>query len=486
MAKPHKTALYWFRRIIRLDDNCALTKAVADAETVIPVFILDPDILNHPATGKARVHFLFESLADVDASLRQRGGRLIVRRGKPVAELERLIDETGATALYYSRDYEPYSRKRDDAVQAAMQERGVTVETASDHLLVEPWEIFTKAGGVYTVFTPYKRVWFEHPIPDPVDAPKKVSVPKDLASEALPTVAIEQKPVVKGGEAEAKRLLETFVENTVRDYDTSRETPGEEGTSRLSAALRMGVISPRRVLSAARARHPKGGRSAGVETFLSELAWRDFYYQILWHFPHVETGAFKKEYDALEWENDERLFQAWCDGQTGYPIVDAAQRQLKAEAWMHNRARMITASFLTKDLLCDWRKGERHFMQYLVDGDLASNNGGWQWAASTGTDAQPYFRIFNPTAQGEKFDPDGTYVKRWIPELRRVPAKYIHHPWDLSEREQEAVGCVLGKDYPRPIVDHKAQRDRALTLYRRAAKKDNDDGPENGPSKEKE
>jgi deoxyribodipyrimidine photo-lyase len=471
MAKPHKTAIYWFRRSLRLDDNRALSDVVADADSVVPVFILDPDILNHPATGPARVRFLYQSLADVDASLRERGGRLILREGKPVEELERLVAETGATALYFSRDYEPYSRERDEAVTAVLKAQGIAVHTANDHLLVEPWDIQTKTRSPYTVFTPYKRAWLQHPLPSPVDAPKQFLTPQNIASLPLPRREIEQKPVVTGGEAEAKRLLDAFIEDRVREYDTTRDFPGQEGTSRLSAALRMGVISPRRVLTAAKACRP----ASGVETFLSELAWRDFYYQILWHFPHVAGGAFKREYDAIQWENDERLFAAWCAGRTGYPIVDAAQRQLNEQAWMHNRARMITASFLTKDLLCDWRLGERYFMQKLVDGDLASNNGGWQWAAGTGTDAQPYFRIFNPTAQGEKFDPDGTYVRQWVPELRRVPARYIHRPWELSEREQEAVGCVLGRDYPKPIVDHATQRERALALYRKAAKNESEE-----------
>lgn len=471
VEKPHKTVLFWFRRAIRLDDNRALRAAVASGDAVVPVFLLDDAILSHPSTGPARVRFLFESLADVDASLRARGGRLIVRRGRPVEVLERLIEETGATGLFFGRDYEPYARARDTAVTAAMRRRGVAVQTESDHLLTEPGDIQSRAGTPYTVFTPYKRVWFAQPIPVPRDAPERIPTPAGVPGDPLPRWdrVVDQKPLVRGGEAEARRWLEAFLDTCLAGYDTGRDYPGREGTSRLSAYLRMGVLSPRRAVAEAQRRRaalPPGAR-AGVDTWLSELAWRDFYYQILWHFPQVAEHAFRPRFEALEWENDDARFAAWRAGRTGYPFVDAAQRQMNQEAWMHNRARMVTASFLTKDLLIDWRRGEEYFMQKLVDGDLASNNGGWQWAAGTGTDAQPFFRIFNPVSQGKKFDPEGAYVKRWVPELAQVPPKFIHNPWALSPSEQAAVGCVLGRDYPFPVVDHAVQRQKALALYRR-------------------
>ncbi len=484
MEKPYKVALYWFRRSIRLDDNRALIEAAANAEHVIPVFVLDPEILKHPATGPARTRFLFEALADVDRSLRQRGSMLIIRHGKPVTELERLAEEMGASALYFGREYEPYGRTRDEAVTKAFQKRGVSIHPFPDHLLTEPEDIRTRAGGIYTVFSPYKRVWLEQPINSPAPALERIDTPIALRSEPLPEIpprmkgvgSLDQKPRVKGSEAEAARWLEAFLENCVGQYDTDRDFPALEGTSRLSAYLKFGVISPRRVFADVQNRRKALGieKKSGVDTWLSELAWRDFYYQILFHFPHVVGSAFRPAYNDVSWENDETLFQAWCEGRTGYPFVDAAQRQMNSEAWMHNRARMVSASFLTKDLLCDWQLGEKYFMQKLVDGDEASNNGGWQWAAGTGTDAQPFFRIFNPVSQGEKFDPDGEYVKRWVPELKRVPAKYVHRPWDLSAAEQEAVGCVLGRDYPKPIVDHKVQREKALALYRFAEKKNKD------------
>ena len=470
MSKPYPVALFWFRRSIRLDDNQALCAAIEAAEKIVPVFILDKAILSRPDTGAARVGFLFEALTDVDAELRKRGGKLILREGKPVEELERLIEETGASALYFGRDYEPFSKTRDTAVTAAMQKRGIAVETFSDHLLTEPGEIRTKTGTPYTVFTPFKRAWFDYPLPKPIAAPERVSVVDELMSVPLPAApASGQSPVVQGSAAEGERWLQTFLKSCLSGYDTDRDFPGLEGTSRLSAYLRSGVVSVRRVLAETQARRADFPRREGADTFLSELAWRDFYYQILSEFPYVADGAFKTALNAVQWENDETLFQAWRDGKTGYPIVDAAMRQMNREAWMHNRARMVVASFLTKDLLCDWRLGEKYFMQKLIDGDLAPNNGGWQWAAGTGTDAQPYFRIFNPSSQGEKFDPDGAYVKKWLPELKRIPAKFVHKPWELSAAEQAAVGCILGKDYPRPIVDHKMQREKALGLYKRVS-----------------
>ncbi|GAB4466453.1 MAG: deoxyribodipyrimidine photo-lyase [Armatimonadaceae bacterium] len=480
MEKPHRTAIYWFRRTIRLDDNQSLCAAIADSEHIAPVFILDPAILSRPDTGAARTRFLFESLSALHDALKARGGRLILRHGSPLAELERLVSETGATALYFAADYEPYSRERDTAVTEKMQARDVSVHTFHDHLLSPPGEILTKSEGKpYTVYTPYMRVWFTQAFGNPLSAPERVSVSADPHSEPLPLSpadfgvgsADDQEPVVRGGEENARKQMENFLRRAdggIREYDESRDFPGIEGTSRLSAYLRMGVLSPRRLYHEVMQRRAdvREANLKSYETFLRELAWRDFYYQVLWHFPHVAQGAFKQEFDALNWENNEEYFTAWCEGRTGYPFVDAAMRQMNRQAWMHNRARMVVASFLTKDLLIDWRWGERYFMEKLVDGDMAPNNGGWQWAAGTGTDAQPFFRIFNPVSQGEKFDPEGAYVKQWIPELAKVSPKFVHQPWKMSPAQQEAVGCVIGRDYPAPIVDHSVQRERALALYR--------------------
>ncbi len=483
VRQAHPTSLYWFRRSIRLDDNRALLAALDSSFQVVPVFVLDPTILTRPSTGAARTRFLFESLAELDADLRARGGRLIIRHGKPVEELERLVHETGATGLYFSRDYGPYSHDRDARVEAAMRARGVTVSTENDHLIFEPGEVMTKEGHAYTVFTPFKRRWAALALPSPQAAPERVAVPEGIGSEPLPALPrsvgvdgeLDQEPLVRGGEKAAREHLNDFLSQRLKMYATDRDFPAVEGTSRLSAYLKFGVLSPRRIAKFLSRYLP----NTGPDVYLSELCWRDFYYQILFHFPQVAEGAFKPAFNRIQWNNREDWFEAWREGRTGYPIVDAAQRQLNREAWMHNRARMITASFLTKDLHIDWRWGEKYFMQKLIDGDQASNNGGWQWAAGTGTDAQPYFRIFNPVSQGEKFDPSGDYVRRYVPELARVPAKYIHRPWELRPVEQEEIGCVIGRDYPAPIVDHAVQRQIALTLYRSAAEsRSNDDKPD--------
>jgi deoxyribodipyrimidine photo-lyase len=477
VAQTNRTSLYWFRRSLRLDDNRALLAAVSSSEAVVPVFILDPAILTDASTGAARVRFLLESLTVLDGGLRACGGRLIIRCGQPVAEIERLVAETGASALYFSRDYEPYSRIRDAAVERACADAGIAVFTESDHLLSEPGEIVTQAGTPYTVFTPYRRVWSSLRPDSPLPAPERITVPEAVRSEALPSAPgavgpLEiggQKALARGGETAARAHLDRFLNEALAGYAVERDYPANPGTSQLSAYLKFGVISVRRIADEVRRRRAQSEAANGAEIFLSELCWRDFYYQILSNFPQVAEGAFRPAYNTIQWDNNEENFRAWCEGRTGYPFIDAAQRQLNREAWMHNRARMATASFLTKDLNCDWRWGERYFMQNLVDGDLAANNGGWQWAAGTGTDAQPYFRIFNPVTQGEKFDPNGDYVRRYVPELARVPVKFIHRPWELRRAEQEAIGCVIGRDYPRPIVDHAAAREKTLALYRAAA-----------------
>lgn len=464
------TAIYWFRRALRLDDNHGLNAALERFGSVVPVFILDPAILSRPDTGKARVRFLFEGLAVLDADLRKRGGRLIVRHGDPLNVLPRLLAECDARAIYFADEHEPYGIQRDEAVRTTLEQQGIQVLTQEDHLLVSPDRIFSKTGSAYTQFTFYKKRWVDEKIPAPLPVPRHISVPEQIQSEPLPTPEPSwPRATVLGGEEEARKLLDRFLVEAAGDYDTGRDKPAQEGTSRLSAYLRFGMLSARRFyheLQALREKLPTT-RHAGVDTVISELCWRDFFAQVLFHYPRAATGSFKVGLDTIAWQNEERLFEAWKQGRTGYPIVDAAMRQLQSESWMHNRARMIVASFLTKDLLIDWRWGEKHFMELLVDGDMAANNGGWQWAASTGTDAQPYFRIFNPTSQGEKFDPAGEYVKRWVPELAQVPANTIHTPWLLSTAERKRLGADT---YPMPIVDHAVQREKALALFKAVRK----------------
>jgi deoxyribodipyrimidine photo-lyase len=475
--------IHWFRRDLRLSDNPALSTALRDgAGAVVPVFILDDTLLKSRRVGPARVIFLLDSLHALDAELRARGSRLIVRHGPPAAMLAQLIADTGADAVYCNRDYTPFARARDAAVEEQLNAGGVKVKTFQDLMIWEPDVLRTKTGQPYTVYTPYARQWRARIEADraPISAesrlPAFAPVPESIEAPPIPTaedLGIESAQYrLQGGEQAGLERLRNFARldnpHGIANYHQQRDLMAQPATSRLSAYLHLGCVSTRACLRAALQAGDKATGEArnGVEGWIGELAWHDFYMQILYHFPYVLRGAFKREFDDIAWENDETLFAAWCEGRTGYPIVDAAMRQLNSEAWMHNRARMIVASFLVKDLLVDWRWGEEYFLQQLVDGDHAANNGGWQWVAGTGTDAQPYFRIFNPVSQGEKFDTQGDYVRRYVPELARVPNRYIHAPWTMPADEQRRAGVRIGHDYPAPIVDHAVQRARALAMYK--------------------
>jgi deoxyribodipyrimidine photo-lyase len=460
--KEFSRLIVWLRRDLRIEDNAALVAACAVSEEIIPLFIVDDDRLKRPDTGAARVIFLLDALNVLDKNLHLLGGRLIIRRGNAVDELLASCKEFRVQGVFFQQEYEPYGRARDTRACAQLAEAGFATQVFPGQSVIKPTSIVSKVGTPYTVYAPYMHSWFDCEVDEPLDRPEQVRVPTDVRSTSIPTpneldVSTDQR-FACGGEDAALRLLLTMTGKKLADYENKRNVISAPGTSHLSRHLHFGTISPRKVVATL-------DGLPGCDSFLSEIAWRDFYLQILYHFPYVEHSAFKKQYDKVVWENDDRLFRAWCDGETGYPIIDAAMRQLNSEAWMHNRARMIVASFLTKDLLINWQWGERYFMQKLVDGDLASNNGGWQWAAGTGTDAQPYFRIFNPVTQGEKFDSNGDYVRRYLPQLRSVPAKFVHSPWNMSWAEQELCGCVLGKDYPEPIVDHATQRKKSLKVY---------------------
>ncbi len=477
------TVIWWARRDLRLHDNDALKAALAHGGPVVPVFVLDPALLAAADLSEKRVAFLFGGLRALAADLRQRGSRLIVRRGEPLAELTRLVAETGAEAIYAEADSWPYGRRRDAAVAEALPLRltpGVTVF---------PADAVRKAdGGPYTVFTPFSRAWRALPLPAAAQLwapPERLpALPDDLIS--LPILAEPALPPAvpfPPGEAEALRRLRAFTlaqtrqvsENlsglaAIHRYSDDRNRMDLDGTSQLSPYLRFGMVSARRAAVAALhalEKAPDAAARKGAETWLNELIWREFYMAILHHFPFVLETAFREELRDIPWRNDEAEFAAWCKGRTGYPVVDAAMRQLVTTGWMHNRARMIVASFLVKDLRIDWRWGERFFMQHLVDGDPAANNGGWQWTAGVGTDAAPYFRVFNPSLQGAKFDPEGAYVRQWVPELARLPLKYLHEPWTMPLSEQIKAGCRIGQDYPAPIVDHALARERTLTAYKR-------------------
>jgi len=466
-------AIWWIRRDLRLSDNQALIAALAHAEQVIPAFVLDPPLLDSVYVGDKRLAFLFGGLRQLDTDLRARGSRLVIRHGEPWAELQALADETSATGIFAEEDFSPYARRRDARIAEALPLHltgGVTVHP--------PGAVRKADGDPYTVFTPFSRAWKALPLPSEPDllvAPASLPALPDVPSLPIPDSPILPSAVpFPPSEAEAQRRLAAFTDGDdppIYHYSEGRDRLDQDGTSKLSPYLRFGMVSARQAVATALAAIRRAdGQSAqqGAETWLNELIWREFYVRILHHFPQVRGSSFRPQYERIAWENDAGAFAAWCEGRTGYPVVDAAMRQLVETGWMHNRARMIIASFLVKDLLIDWRWGERFFMQHLVDGDPAANNGGWQWTAGTGTDAAPYFRIFNPILQGKKHDPDGAFVRRWLPELARVPDRYLHAPWEMPDEVQHEARCVIGEDYPAPIIDHAWARERTLAAYAQA------------------
>ncbi|MBC5763174.1 cryptochrome/photolyase family protein [Ramlibacter albus] len=429
-------ALVWLRRDLRLADNAALAAALERCGEVYCAFVFDTDILDALPRNDRRVAFIRESLVQLDEAM---GGKLAVRHGRAVEEIPRLAAELGVGAVYAARDYEPAAIARDDAVRTALAAQRIALEQVKDHVVFEPREVLTQAGTPYTVFTPYKNAWLKKlgtldaGVHDVIPAQAGIQGVRGIRGvPPLADIGFEATDLrIPTGEQGARDLLEDFLKRIDR-YDTTRDFPAVKGPSYLGTHLRFGTISIRELV-----RHARKRNSEGAKVWLSELCWRDFFFQILANFPHVVDGAFKRQYDAIEWEQDERLFRAWCDGRTGYPIVDAAMRQLNTTGYMHNRLRMVAASFLVKDLGIDWRRGERYFAEKLLDYELASNNGNWQWAASTGCDAQPWFRVFNPQNQQEKFDPQGKFIARYLPEGERID----------------------------PIVDHAQARERTLARY---------------------
>ena len=463
-----KKVIHWFRRDLRVSDNTALSAAARRAERVIPVFVLEDAFRTGPDVGAARAAFLLQSVGSLRKNLEALGYPLVIRNGKSVEVIPRLAKELGVEAVFANRRYEPYALQRDDRIFNELNAMGVGFEVFKDSVAWEEREVLTKAGNPFTVFTPYSRAWKARSAPAPCLrlAPAKKSFPK-IPSDPLPDDPAElghplKQTIQTPGEHAALETLKKFLAGPVYRYAEARNFPAEQGTSLLSAHLRCGTIGPRMIYAKLRAARDGGtpDQQRNCDVWLSELIWREFYLQVLVNFPHVTKGAFRPEYDKLEWSGNEEHFQAWCAGMTGYPIVDAAMRCLNATGNMHNRLRMIVAMFLTKDLLVSWQKGERYFMHQLIDGDVAANNGGWQWSAGTGTDAAPYFRIFNPVSQGEKFDPAGKFVCQWVPELVSLPDEWIHQPWD-----NPLLAAKL--KYPDRIVLHAQQRDKCLAMFKK-------------------
>jgi len=470
-------ALVWFRRDLRDFDHAALCRALTQARRVWCAFVFDREILDRlPHPADRRVEFIHGSVTELAAALCARGGGLIVRHAHAREAIPELAAALDVEAVYANHDYEPAACERDAAVAHALADRGIALRTSKDHVVFERDEVLARAGTPFSVFTPYRKAWLAALTPSHVQGhatdrrDDALAAPPAALGGAMPSLEsmgfrrtdLNALGVVPGMTGGAARFAD-FRERIDR-YRDARDFPAAGGTSQLSVHLRFGTVSIRELVAYAHARslQPDG---TGAATWLSELVWREFYAQILWHHPRVVAHAFKPAYDALRFPDDPAALAAWREGRTGYPIVDAAMRELRTTGYMHNRLRMVAASFLVKDLLVDWRLGERHFADLLLDYDLASNNGGWQWAASTGCDAQPYFRIFNPVTQSERFDPSGEFIRRYVPEVAPLDAREIHAPWLVAPAIQRAKGVVVGRDYPAPIVDHAVARKAALALF---------------------
>lgn len=461
------TCLLWLRRDLRLHDHPALHRAHAEFDVVVPVFVLDDALLHGRYASSPRAAFLAGCLHALDEQLRERGSGLVVRRGAPASELARLAEDVDARAVLWTSDVSPYARRRDADVTAALRERGVRAVPCTGTYARDVSKVRKADGEAFTVFTPYWKTWERLAAREVSGAPRTLAaLPAGLDRGALPEVPDGPltRPVCEPGEPAAREALRRWLDGPVDRYGDRHDTLAG-GTSTLSPYLRWGCLSARECEVRARRRG-----TPGADAWVRQLAWRDFYASVLLEHPENVRREFQPRFRRLTWHDDDAALDAWRRGETGYPVVDAAMRQLAATGWMHNRARMIVGSFLTKDLHLDWRAGERHFASLLLDGEPAQNNGNWQWIASTGVDPAPYFRrIFNPILQQRKFDPDGTYVRRWVPELAGVPDARLAEPWTMSDAEQRDAVCAIGLDYPAPIVDHADERRHAMDRYRAAS-----------------
>ncbi|MFC7299152.1 cryptochrome/photolyase family protein [Herminiimonas aquatilis] len=479
--------LVWFRRDLRSFDHAALHHALTQSKQVYCAFIFDRAILDDLPKADRRVEFIHASLLELDAALRALGGSLIVKHAWAETAIPELAAELEVDAVYTNHDYEPQAIARDAQVAKVLKAAGRSLHTFKDQVIFEKNEVLTQAEKPFSVFTPYKNAWLKklhaesdeaalHPYEIDAHAHRLVALPESTYPiPSLTDLGFEKTNLsdlnIPTGMNGAQDLLDAFADRMQR-YDQTRDFPAVKGPSYLSVHLRFGTISIRALVRRALDAMRTGSGGSGAAVWLSELIWRDFYFMILFQHPHVVGRAFKPDYDAIVWESGDHaqsLFQAWCDGKTGYPLVDAAILQLNQTGYMHNRLRMVTASFLIKDLGIDWRWGERYFAEKLNDFDLSANNGGWQWASSSGCDAQPYFRIFNPITQSEKFDAEGKFIRRYLPQLSKLSNKYIHAPWRTPAMELKMAGIEIGSNYPAPLIQH--DEARALTLQRYAVVK---------------
>jgi len=466
------TAIVWIRRNLREYDNTAIIKAAEEHRKVIPVYIVDKKYFREQTLGYPRVKFWRESLTELKQNLlRHKSKDLVIRHGEPLERLEGLIQETEADALYFNRDYTPYSRKRDKEIIEKLE---IPVKTFKDHVMFEKDEILTEKETPYKVYGYYKRKWFQREKRKP-QKPEDYSVPV-VNSSQIPTLEELgfQKPdhmgeIWSGGRKEGLKRLEKFKQQ-IGAYKNERDYPAKDATSKLSPHIKFGTLSIREIYWESE-RTRRNQATEGIETWQEELAWRDFYYQVLWHNPQTVNQPFLEQYNQLDWRSKEDVEEVWerfINGKTGFPFVDAGMRQLKQTGWMHNRLRMLVTSFACKDLWLDWKDVHNYYKKMFIDADIASMVGGIQWAYSIGTDAQPYFRVFNPTSHAEKYDPDGEYIKKWVPELQNVPDSYLYTPWRMPEYVQQNADIIIGKDYPEPIVNHDERRKEAIERFEKA------------------
>ncbi len=482
VGKP--AAIVWFRQDLRIRDNPALYYAAKQGHSIVPVYIWSPkEEGNWPVGGAGKV-WLHYSLESIQEELRKKKTQLVIRKGSALSVIKELVQESEADSVYWNKRYEPSSRERDNALQAKLNKLGIEVKSFNGSLIYEPWEIETKSGNCFKVFTPFWEAFklmpeADKPLPLPSKIPSPSHWPQSMDLQDLKLLPKKDwaggiRETWEFGEQGGRNQLTRFIKEPVKSYSKNRNYPACSGTSKLSPYLHFGEISPRQIWHELREFEISEGKkilSEEIWAFLRELGWREFSYHLLYHFPQTAEKPLRREFASFPWKVDNKLLRAWQKGLTGYPIVDAGMRELWTTGWMHNRVRMVAASFLVKDLLLPWQKGAEWFWDTLVDADLANNTMGWQWSAGCGADAAPFFRIFNPVLQGEKFDPNGDYVRKWIPELTNLPNKWIHKPWEASQDVLNKAEIQLGEDYPLPVVDHREARQQALDAFQKIKKK---------------